>query len=100
VPNNPNAVSGTGSTFCLAIGQTPSFVTACDFHDICYDTCNNPKATCDTGFLNRMLALCAPLTNSQCRANCQSNAQTYYDVVAFIDRFYVSAQKAACQCCP
>lgn len=96
VPDNPNA----SSLFCLALGQAPSFTPACDFHDLCYDTCNNAKAGCDSGFLNIMNTACAALTSSICRSNCQSNASTYASVVSTIPTFYSNAQKAACQCCP
>jgi hypothetical protein len=100
VPNNPNAVFGDFSTYCALIGQAPSFVTACDFHDICYDTCNKPKTTCDEGFLSRMMQICSGLSNNQCRSNCESNAVKYFGGVSAFDSFYEDAQKAACKCCP
>ena len=78
----------------------PGFTSACNGHDICYDTCNRNKATCDTDFENDMIAICQAANPGFCRNNCENNARRFAAVVRAIQRFYDAAQRQACQCCP
>jgi hypothetical protein len=104
VPENPNQCG-------------PAFTPACNNHDICFDTCRNPKATCDGNFRTDLIALCNTIPPDRtttvlvgegmpveinCRADCLGNASTYAGVVGAMPAFafYNPAQKNACQCCP
>jgi hypothetical protein len=81
---------------------------ACNNHDICYDTCNSVKSTCDQNFLADLKAACATAYPGQgpldryMRAGCTFDAYIYYAAVSQtptgVDA-YESAQKGACDCC-
>jgi RHS repeat-associated protein len=78
-----------------------SFVSACDWHDNCYDTCGADKQACDRGLKDRMKTACSKLTwLPGLYINCLLQAETYYLAV---DRAggepYRTAQKAACKNC-
>jgi uncharacterized protein RhaS with RHS repeats len=78
-----------------------SFVSACDWHDNCYDTCGADKQACDRGLKDRMKAACSKLSwLPGLYVDCLLQAETYYlAVVNLGDEPYRSAQKAACKNC-
>ncbi len=86
------------------------FTPACNNHDICYDTCNSTKSTCDTNFFNDLSAQCAAAYpgrswyQTYMRTVCISvDARLYYLAVsrtATGRNAYTDAQKGACDCCP
>lgn len=77
-----------------AMGQFTAFSRknasgACDKHDVCYDTLDNSKQTCDQAFLDNMMSVCD--TNK-----CEAYATMYYlGVKLFGDTAFVSAQSMA-----
>jgi hypothetical protein len=82
------------------------FTPACNNHDICYDTCNSVKSTCDSNFLSDLRSACLAaypgrsLFSRYMRAGCDVDAYLYYTAVARGGAdAYVSAQKKACDCC-
>jgi hypothetical protein len=84
------------------------FTPACNNHDICYDTCNSVKSTCDQNFLSDLRAACAQAYPGRgyfdryMRAGCQADAYIYYTAVSQTKtgtEAYESAQKQACDCC-
>jgi len=85
------------------------FTPACNNHDICYDTCNTEKSTCDQNFLADLHAACATAYpgngyfDRYMRAGCEADAYIYYVAVSQTQGgivAYESAQKEACDCCP
>ena len=93
VPNSPLGIA--------------NFKPACDAHDICYGTCNNCKADCDSNFYNSMCMICDSVYSGWWRApwrlECKTLALIYYGAVrsGAGGAAYESAQKAACKCvCP
>jgi hypothetical protein len=79
------------------------FTPACNYHDICYETCRTPKAKCDRNFRRLMERACKKKYTAGARRQlCVSFAATYYTAVAKLgDDAYEVAQKAACaKCCP
>jgi hypothetical protein len=95
---------------------------ACNLHDICYQTCQSDKSTCDTAMRDRMVAVCAAayppncpagLTMDQCwgdggyqaqRSQCAegftSYATLYYQGVNLGGgSAYEQRQSQYCQCC-
>jgi hypothetical protein len=107
---DPNAVDENGKS-CGGVTPPPGFFAAnftpcCNAHDICYDTCNNAKATCDTAFLTCMQMACDTayppnsLLNRARNAACRADAQIYYEAVALGGNCaYGYAQRNACDCC-
>jgi len=70
----------------------PTFLTCCNGHDICYDTCNSGKKACDTTFKNCMMNSCSDL-------GCQMVANSFYAAVqAFGCPAYLIKQQGACLC--
>lgn len=58
-----------------------SFKAACDRHDVCYSGSGISRSTCDTRFLNDMLAVCDRGPSWDSRTWCRSMAYTYYGAV-------------------
>ena len=84
------------------------FTQACNNHDICYDTCNSVKSTCDRNFLADMTAACTAAYSGRgwfaryMRTACTADAYLYYTAVSKTSTgtdAYESAQKEACDCC-
>ena len=84
------------------------FTPACNNHDICYDTCNTEKSTCDQNFLADMRAACVAAYpgsgyfDRYMRTGCYADAYIYYLAVSRTSTgldAYESAQKEACDCC-
>lgn len=78
------------------------FTSACNIHDICYDTCNNDKLECDQLFHELMLLHCrsthSPLDPTL--RYCLQAADLYYaGVVVGAGSAYRDAQMNACDCC-
>lgn len=98
-PNHTPSSNGCSSPFGddpAGCGDT-SFLSACDQHDLCYDTCTADKANCDSAFYDAMVLICL---GSSCEESCLGWAAKYYYAV---DReghdAYCDAQAAACVCC-
>ena len=100
----------------LQPGQGPTPLP-CNNHDICYQTCSSVKATCDTGMLNDMLAVCqrvypetsCPLTGLgmlACgqwyteKSNCLVSAGNYkLGLDKFGDDAFEGRKAEYCKCC-
>jgi len=88
-----------------------SFKPACSDHDICYETCNAVKASCDAAFNKKMKASClssfpVPASGEDeewgRRGSCSSLANLYTRLVSGSttgQNAYDAAQKKACECC-
>ena len=77
-----------------------NFHEVCDQHDICYQTCNNQKTTCDSAFGNALMNFCAGVPQGKCRNDCIYWASWYvWAVGEFGYIFYAADQSAACACC-
>jgi Group XII secretory phospholipase A2 precursor (PLA2G12) len=105
-PGHKPKANGCGPEKGIKVPDKPfwlaDFKPACDFHDICYETCRVPKSACDSGFLRRMNAICKAQYGSGVRYHlCRGIASDYYEAVSTLGSgAYEAAQKAACQCCP
>jgi Group XII secretory phospholipase A2 precursor (PLA2G12) len=107
----------TGVQFLIPQGYgSASFTNSCNGHDICYDTCNSDKNSCDLNLGISMVQSCTetyqPIISTEDDPALQQifNAQyTYCKIAAF--QFYNavhllgqgafdSAQEDACDCCP
>ena len=101
-PDNPNLIPP--SPGCFAPRTTnpnrPTFVSACNSHDICYSTCGSLKGGCDKSFESDLYAICATVPQLGCKAYCLRNASIYAIAVNLVgQRFYDKSQKSHCNCC-
>lgn len=82
--------------------QDIDFTECCNEHDICYDTCGNRKAMCDTAFLACMMRHCeGTSSNRQAQTSCKGTANMFYAGVQMMGcSFYLDAQQQACLCVP
>ncbi|MCB1054978.1 MAG: carboxypeptidase regulatory-like domain-containing protein [Acidobacteria bacterium] len=90
VPENPN------------IGcENASFTSACDGHDMCYDTCGSSQHGCDSQFRAAMRVTCATgCSNVFALAFCLDNADRYFHAVDAVGGLiWPGSQRDACQCC-
>ena len=105
-PGHKPTANGCGPEKGIKVPDRPfwlaDFKPACDFHDICYETCRVPKSICDRSFLRRMNAQCSAQYGSGVRYRlCRGIAYDYYTAVATGGSgAYEAAQKLARQCCP
>ncbi len=78
-----------------------NFKPACDFHDICYETCRKNKAYCDRRFHRLMQEECRGVYQVGYRRQaCLAQARNYYAAVSLGGgNAYEAAQRAACDCC-
>lgn len=89
-----------------------SFTSACNAHDVCYDTCNNEKNSCDFNFRIRIRDLCDFCANDHYPGNffarqlylaiCNAMAEVYFAFVNFSpagQSAYDNAQNNACEDC-
>ncbi len=78
-----------------------NFKPACDFHDICYETCRKSKSFCDQRFLKLMQNECEDIYGFGIRRQwCKTQATNYYLAVAKGgEDAYEAAQRKACDCC-
>lgn len=78
-----------------------NFKPACDFHDICYETCGKPKAFCDRRFRELMDQACKKtLGSGRLFRTCISASTVYYTAVSKGGaEAYNEAQKEACRSC-
>jgi hypothetical protein len=101
VPHPGHVPTSNGCTLSPDSFGAADFTPCCNGHDICYDTCNSNKATCDSTFLTCLQSACqaaygsAPIRLSACLRV----AQAYSRAVSSVDKFYNDAQKEACDCC-
>lgn len=80
------------------------YTGSCNNHDVCYEECATPKATCDDNFLQDMYNSCAAaypgVLNTLYRGGCYERAYIYYQAVSqFGGDAWVAAQQKACECC-
>lgn len=80
------------------------YTSSCNGHDVCYEECGTPKATCDDVFLEDMYDSCAAaypgVLKALLRMGCYERAYVYYQAVAtFGDDAWLAGQKKACECC-
>merc|ERR1712137_188713 len=70
--------NGCGSGGISISGQF-DMTTCCDKHDVCYDTCNSSKETCDTEFLQCLDEFCKDTTKVPriIRDSCSQQATLY-----------------------
>ena len=98
-----NGCGPEGSAFPLPQGfGSASFTTACNGHDICYETCNSPKAGCDSTFGDQMVDTCVATYNGSFlrETACIALARLYEaGVSAGGGSAYDAAQKKDCECC-
>jgi hypothetical protein len=81
-------------------GEASSFLSACNTHDTCYQTCNSNWSACDGDFYQDMMGICAPLSGT-CKSVCEWWAGTYYTFVsggAGLEA-WKEDQVDACACC-
>ena len=74
---------GTGrwniDAFLREIGEEV-FISCCNAHDLCYDTCGKKRLTCDQHFLHCMLEEC------HAESRCQTDARLLFWIVFFTGR--------------
>ncbi len=114
VQRNPPKFNGCGSPTSVKVPDqvtveglfgftTISFLSSCNVHDVCYDTCGSVKSSCDSQFLVNLSKACSDtcaIDDPLCLSNCRSLALTYASAVAIVGTFaYETAQKNDCQCC-
>jgi Group XII secretory phospholipase A2 precursor (PLA2G12) len=77
------------------------FKPACDYHDICYETCRRKKSFCDRRFQELMDDACRDTFSPGLRrAACFAASETYFTAVSKGgDEAYDAAQKEACASC-
>ena len=69
----------------------------CNKHDVCYDTCNANRDSCDKEFKNCMAELCD--NEHPGKKGCKAIVNTYYTgVVAMGCSPYLESQADACSC--
>ena len=95
---DPNA-STDGCSTPVPTGFEALFTPSCNVHDICYNTCQSGRGSCDGAFYAGLLAACAALA-PLLRPACNIEASAYYTAVAsFGAPNYETAQIAHCDCC-
>lgn len=102
--NHKPRANGCGPENGIKVPDRPfvaDFKPACDFHDICYETCGRKKSFCDRRFRKLMEDACDETFPREAkRLACYVAAGTYYQFVSkFGDDPYEDAQKEACLCC-
>ncbi len=106
VPNGCGPDGGAITPFIPNGFGAASFLVCCNNHDVCYGTCNDVKASCDSNFLTCLTASCdaaysAPgmLTTIK-RTSCHGAANTYYSAVSNGGQSaFDAAQSDSCDCC-
>lgn len=84
-------------------GGKADFTSACNTHDVCYDTCNSSRSTCDQKFLTDMYAECSAKYGPKTAGltHCRAMAKNFfYDGVrTFGGSAWDESQQKSCQCC-
>lgn len=71
----------------------------CNEHDLCYDTCNNPKKNCDELFKNCLYRLCDNASKVDTLAKaCKVAASMVSGSMTLGCKSYLESQKNACYC--
>lgn len=73
----------------------------CDFHDICYDTCNTDKEKCDLEFKRCLYKFCDTYetTSGTIVNTCKAAAKVLFTgTTALGCKSFLDAQKKACYC--
>lgn len=103
--NHKPSANGCGPQNGIKVPDRPfvaNFKPACDFHDICYETCGKKQSYCDRRFRTLMEDACDDQFEPESLRHiaCYAAAETYYQAVSRIgDEPYADAQKEACLCC-
>ncbi|XP_033730824.1 group XIIA secretory phospholipase A2-like [Pecten maximus] len=95
--------NGCGSYgMVLNTEKLPKMTKCCDSHDICYDTCNTNKESCDRIFKQCLEVMCSDLAGSLSREEfegCEATAELMYQgTVALGCGSFKEGQKNACEC--
>jgi len=106
VPTHDGCGSQTSPTYPFIPNNfgSASFLSACNNHDDCYDTCNNVKSNCDSTFLGALTSACISAYGSGVSIlllpSCLEVAGVYYEAVnLFGATAFNAAQSGACDCC-
>ncbi|OWF37500.1 group XIIA secretory phospholipase A2-like [Mizuhopecten yessoensis] len=82
--------------------KLPKMTKCCNKHDICYDTCNSVKDSCDRIFKKCLDEMCMELEDKLSKDEydgCDATAQLmYHGTVALGCGSFINSQKAACEC--
>lgn len=71
----------------------------CNEHDICYDTCNNPKERCDTEFKNCLYRLCSTAGKVETLVKaCKVAASMISGGMTLGCQSYLNSQEKSCYC--
>ncbi|KAH3862885.1 group XIIB secretory phospholipase A2-like protein [Dreissena polymorpha] len=85
------------------VASFPGFSSCCNAHDICYDTCNNQRKTCDQEFQECLVKSCRKLDDKRKLPyqECKGMADIMYSgTVTLGCSSYLDAQENACTCQP
>ena len=108
IPDNPMyTVNASTIAYLTMYGDynIGNFTPPCDFHDKCYDTCNNPKNYCDATFGDKLDAVCQrdyPGLLNPYLLECYAFSKVYGIVVSYnpkSNESYKNSQGNACNCC-
>jgi hypothetical protein len=97
-----NGNCGSGRTAGI-VPESPfgyDFSPSCAAHDLCYDTCGQPKKICDEHFRGDMNGVCRTRFGEfdPQRYTCLGVAQTYWEAVNTLgEDSYKEAQEEACK---
>ncbi|KAL4239619.1 hypothetical protein ACF0H5_000428 [Mactra antiquata] len=103
-PGHVTSSNGCGSYgIKIDVEDLPGMETCCDNHDICYDTCNNKRKTCDKTFKTCLNNMCDKIKALQLskvsHKECKMAADMMYSgSVALGCDSYLKAQENACTC--
>ncbi|XP_069123094.1 group XIIA secretory phospholipase A2-like [Argopecten irradians] len=95
--------NGCGSYgMALNTEKLPKMTKCCDSHDICYDTCNSNKESCDRNFKQCLENMCHDMADSLSHEEfegCEATAELMYQGTAVLGcNSFKEAQQNACEC--
>jgi hypothetical protein len=97
-----NGCGTNGQQFAHSYGKA-HWLSVCNSHDLCYDTCGKSKEDCDGRFEKDIVHACkaAYPRGTRGRKRCLDFVADYIDAVRIFGHFaYEESQSKACQCCP
>ncbi|KAL8592683.1 hypothetical protein ACOMHN_037623 [Nucella lapillus] len=102
-PQHKPTANGCGSFGVkLDLTHVPAIERCCNEHDVCYDTCNRPKDTCDVDFKDCLTRTCKDFKKHVSRKfyeGCQSTADLMYAATMALGcKPYKDSQRDACLC--
>ncbi|KAL7020463.1 hypothetical protein ACKWTF_011544 [Chironomus riparius] len=94
-PNNTATTNGCGAYGIIAhpsLLPNSEFLNCCNSHDICYETCNTVRETCDKTFKDCMMNSCK-------NWSCRFIADSFYGAVQTLGcPSFLERQKKSCMC--